>query len=396
VLGGFLATWSQARTTFGDGAPTPGASFDNSSALQQLEATTRSATPGSAWTGGAADAYEAGNADQARKLARMAELDQRIGQEVDRSAVVVTRGREQLDAVREWVVAAAAAVPKNAAGEQMLVSIVAKGCSDVAEIITSSNAELATIAQRIQQLGTEYAALAGGGAQKPEGIPPPVDPLDEILREYQVSEDPDGAVDWEPDWPLNMLTDPKHVTATEARILDDLSPLELRDMDQIKDAAEVEAKVRFPPQNGANDTADNHTDAFRHTYWNALMTQRFGEQWTRDFATAHERLPNNPATAEAMDLYNNELGRQIAVANPDATPDELAGLVEQAVNDGDTVVIAPGGDKLAWSDTIPLGEAGTTTQATVPGQAPVPTGAGPGGMYDPGQPGGYGTSAGGY
>ncbi|QZT56322.1 DUF6973 domain-containing protein [Mycolicibacterium austroafricanum] len=126
------------------------------------------------------------------------------------------------------------------------------------------------------------------------------------------------------------------------------------------------------------------------------MTQRFGEQWTRDFTTAHERLTDNPATAEAMDLYNNRLGREIAVANPDATPAELADLVEQAVNNGDTVVVAPGGDRLAWSDAIPLGQAGTTTTATVPGQVLMPTGAGPDGIYDPGQPGGYGTSAGGY
>ena len=61
------------------------------------------------------------------------------------------------------------------------------------------------------------------------------------------------------------------------------------------------------------------------------MTQRFGEQWTRDFTTAHERLPNNPATAEAMDLYNNQIGRQIAVNNPDASPEQLADLVEQLV-----------------------------------------------------------------
>jgi len=406
VLGGFLATWSQARTTFGDGVPTAGTSFDSSSELQQFEVATRSAAPGSGWIGGAADAYDVKNAEQARKLARMAELDQRIGQEVDRSADVVTHGREQLDTVREWVLALASSIPDDAAGEQMLLPIVAKGCADIADIVTSSNGELATIAERIRALGTEYAAL-GGDETKPDdeatplgwwkqGDPPPKDPLDEILRKYQVSEDPDGALDWEPGWPLNMFTDPKHVTATEARILGDMSPLELRDMDQIKEAAEVEAKVRFPPQNGVNDTADNHTDAFRHTYWNALMTQRFGEQWTRDFATAHERLPNNPATAEAMDLYNNELGRSIAVANPDATPEELAGLVEQAVNNGDTVVIAPGGDRLAWSDTIALGEAGTTSSATVPGQAPMPTGTGPGGIYDPGQPGGYGTSAGGY
>ncbi|MDG4665497.1 EspA/EspE family type VII secretion system effector [Mycobacterium sp. 236(2023)] len=395
ALGGFLSTWSQARTTFGEGIPESGSAFDNSSALRQLEADTRSAAAGQLWSGAAADAYGDKNARHARSLGQLAELDVRIGVEVDRSAAVVAQGRRQLDSVKDWVVAAAASVPDCTGREQMLLPIVAKGSIEVADIVTSSNGELATIAERIRTLGTEYSALGGAG-EPMQGNPPPVDPLDEILRKYQVSEDPDGTREWEPPWPFNMMTDPKHVTAAEARILDDLSPLEMRDMDQIKEAAEVEAKVRFPPQNGADDTADNHTDAFRHTYWNALMTQRFGEQWTREFATAHERLPKNPATAEAMDLYNNELGRQIAVNNPDSTPAELADLVEQSVNEGDTVVIAPGGERLAWSDTIALGDAGTTTAATVPGLAPMPAGAGPGGIYDPGQPGGYGTSAGGY
>jgi hypothetical protein len=33
-----------------------------------------------------------------------------------------------------------------------------------------------------------------------------------------------------------------------------------------------------------------------------------------------------------------------------------------------------------------LGEAGTATYASVPGQAPIPTGAGRGGIYDPANP----------
>lgn len=396
MLGGFLSTWTQARTTFGEGVPEPGATFDDSATLQHLEADTRAAAPASVWSGAAADAYDARNAEQVRTLSRMAELDQSIGVEVDRSAAVVAHGRRQLDSVKDWVLAAAGSVPKGPAGEQMLVPIVARGYSDITEIVTTSNGELATIAARIRTLGSEYGTIRDRPGEPMQGNPPPLDPLEEILRRYQVEEDPGGTREWEPPWPFNMMTEPKHVTAAEARILDELSPLEMRDMDQIKEAAEVEAKVRFPPQNGVDDTADNHTDAFRHTYWNALMTQRFGEQWTRDFATAHERLPDNPATAEAMDLYNNELGRQIAVNNPDATPEELANLVEQAVNGGDSVVIAPGGERLAWSDTIALGEAGTTTAATVPGLPPMPTGTGPGGIYDPGQPGGYGTSAGGY
>lgn len=199
-----------------------------------------------------------------------------------------------------------------------------KGIGQISEIIQQSTSEMSSIGGRIRELGKEYEAIGGEkeGAQAldfPQGDPPPVDPLEELKRKYQVSEDPNGALDWEPGWPLNMATHPMHVTATEARMLENLSPFELRDLNQTKEAAEVEAKVRFPPQNGANDTADNHTDAYRHAYWN-----------------------------------------------------------------------------VAWSNTIEWGEAGTTTKSTVPGQAPTPTGAGPGGFYDPGQPGGYGTSAGGY
>ncbi|VEG57890.1 ESX-1 secretion-associated protein EspE [Mycolicibacterium aurum] len=173
VLGSFLATWSQARLTFGDGIPTPGTTFDNSPALQQLESGTRAAAPGSTWTGGAADAYAVSNAHQARTLARMAELDHCIGREIDHSAAVVTRGRQQLDAVRQWVVAAAGSVPDNAAGDQMLVPIVWKGCSDIAEVITASNGELATVAERVRALGTEYAAL-GGDQKKPDGEATPL------------------------------------------------------------------------------------------------------------------------------------------------------------------------------------------------------------------------------
>ncbi|WP_246231364.1 DUF6973 domain-containing protein [Mycolicibacterium sediminis] len=396
-MNAFLATWSQARAAFGQGAPPDGSEFDQSAQLSQMQDRVRSAAPGSAWSGSASDVYADANSRQAEKLGRISELDQSLGNEVGRSAAVVSAGRRDLDAVKQWVTSAAATVPQMAGGDQLLWPIVRKGSADMAEIVNRSNGELSSIAGRIRGLGGEYDAV--GGEAKPAGWkeeppPPPTDPLDDILRKYQTGEDPGGALDWEPGWPLNEFTDPMHVTATEARMLEDMSPFELRDLNQIKEAAAAEAIERFPPPNGGSDTADNHTDAYRHAYWNALMTQRFGEEWTSDFATAHEGLPGNPATAEAMDLHNNEVGRQIAMANPDANPEELADLVEQAVTNGDTVVIAPSGDRLAYSDDIPQGGAGHTTPNTLPGQPADPTGAGPGGPYDPGQPGGI--STGGY
>ncbi len=230
--------------------------------------------------------------------------------------------------------------------------------------------------------------------QSPATDEPHKPTLEEILDQYQVSDDPNGIEEeWEPPWPLSIFTEPKRITAGEARMLEELNPLELRDMNQMKESAEAEAAARFPTKH----TGDNHLDAFRHTYWNALMTQRFGEDWTRQFATAHERLPGNFASSEAMDLWNNEVGRGIAAANPDASPGQLAGMVEQAVKNGETVVVRPDGQGVIWSDQIPVG--GPTgnpgTSPPVPGQAPAPGPMPqPGGIYDPGQPGGYTTSGG--
>ncbi|MGV0624703.1 DUF4226 domain-containing protein [Mycolicibacter minnesotensis] len=348
-----------------------------------------------------ADAARAREAQLVRRLATSVELDRSFEKILRGAHLYNLQSRQRLDAIDAEIRQAAAAWRglDTPAGARQFQAFLAVKARQIHQIVAAAATDSQQRAGQVQALTGRYPL---GGDRTPQSVgfgqngPPHVDPLEEILKRYQVSDDPDGALDWEPPWPLSLATDPVHVTAGEARMLEQLSPLALWDLNQIKEAAATEAKVRFPPQNGVDDTADNHTDAFRHAYWNALMTQRFGENWTRDFATAHERLPNNPATAEAMDLYNNEVGRSLAAANPHATPAQLADLMQQAVDRGNTVVIAPGGDKLAWSNTIAWGEAGTTSASTVPGQAPVPTGSGPGGIYDPGQPGGYGTSAGGY
>jgi len=111
---------------------------------------------------------------------------------------------------------------------------------------------------------------------------------------------------------------------------------------------------------------DGHNDAFRHVYWNALMTDRFGEDFAAAFATAHEGVPGNPANKEAMDLYNNALGRDIARDNPGASDEELAELVFEAVNNGDAVVIDASGD-LAFSDQVAIGQTGDAPPGAIDG-----------------------------
>ncbi len=171
VLEGFLSTWSNARATFGDGVPQEGAQFDNGAQFQQMQGDVESAAPGSSWTGAGSDTYADANNKHGRTLGAMADLDKRLGVEVDRSAAVVAAGRRDLDAVKQWVVDAASTVPRTAAGERTLWPVVSKGASDVADIVQRSHTDLATIAGRLRELGNEYDEL---GRPKKDGDTEPV------------------------------------------------------------------------------------------------------------------------------------------------------------------------------------------------------------------------------
>ncbi len=186
--------------------------------------------------------------------------------------------------------------------------------------------------------------------------------LEDILEQYQVRDDPDGVQMWPP-WPLSMAVDQVQVTGSEAAMLNRLGLLALRDMQSMRNDAFSTADDYFVPE----DRNDNHNDAFRHAYWNALMTRRFGSDWAEDYANAHEGIPGNSQVREAMDLYNNEVGRLIAEGNPDASEDEIAELIGQAVLDGELLVVGPDGN-LAWSNTIP--EGGPTGEGDQHGPGP--------------------------
>lgn len=161
ALEAFLSTWTRARTTFGEGTPRGGAEFDQSGRLRELQRTVESSAPGSHWTGSGSDTYAEANDRQARTLGRLADLDQRLGAEVERSAAVVAAGRRDLDAVRKWVLDVAATVPNTAAGERMLWPVVSKGSSEIVDILNRSTGDLSAIAQRIRGIGGEYDEFGG-------------------------------------------------------------------------------------------------------------------------------------------------------------------------------------------------------------------------------------------
>jgi hypothetical protein len=190
--------------------------------------------------------------------------------------------------------------------------------------------------------------------------------LADIMKKYQVTKDPDGMTKY-PDgfmeWIAEQLgKEPRKVTASEKEALEDLVR-----------SKGVKGLIMFendfgsasnpPPKWAPQGWQDGHGDAWRHAYWNALMTRDFGAEWTERFTVAHERIAeDNPGPREAMDLYNNEMGRQIAAQHPNATNEELARYIRQAVDGGQMVAIGKDG-QLAWSDRVPEGR--TMRQETV-------------------------------
>jgi uncharacterized protein YukE len=203
--------------------------------------------------------------------------------------------------------------------------------------------------------------------------PSPQRDTTKILHDYQVNavDQEDVLRNWKPSGPAGLVADEVDtITRHEADMLNDLWPWDQKTFQDAKNDAFNFADDRFPSQSIIVGNYD-HNDAFRHAYWNTLMTHHFGEQWAQDYATAHEQLPGNPSVVEAQDLYNNEVGRRIAIDNPDASPAELADLVERAVNDGDMVVIDTNGD-LRFSDEIGPDETGVPREGDVdiPGKDP--------------------------
>ncbi|TLF78360.1 WXG100 family type VII secretion target [Nocardia cyriacigeorgica] len=178
--------------------------------------------------------------------------------------------------------------------------------------------------------------------------------LEGILNTYQVEADPEGLVEWPSGSDLTGMAatlgivEPQKVTASEAEMLDRLSLGDKIRFYRIKSEAEDTAKEIFGGEQ------DDHTDAFRHAYWNALMTQEFGEDWTKEYTSKHEARGDNAAVREAMDLYNNEVGRTIALQNPDADSDELREKVRQAVDSGNTVIIDQN-KNLNWTNQVQNG-----------------------------------------
>ncbi|MGW4246574.1 DUF6973 domain-containing protein [Nocardia sp. NPDC004722] len=211
--------------------------------------------------------------------------------------------------------------------------------------------------------------------------------LARILKEYQTDASK-GTKIWPDNTLLNILRlyqpdlEPIEMTEEESDALDELvnplrggNPADALKFFEIKNEAQALGGDSDHPdankyiQQNSDSHADGQADALRHSYWNARMSQEFGEDWTNKYATAHEKSAGNPPAREAMDLYNNERGRIIASQNPDATPDQLKAKIVESIDRGEMVVIArptEGADPQLSKSDVPVTSTAIISGADIP------------------------------
>ena len=88
-----------------------------------------------------------------------------------------------------------------------------------------------------------------------------------------------------------------------------LNPLDALKGGRLSDDAKDMTENLFPGAVLRNDTAD----AFRHALWSFLMTRELGPEMAKRFGDAHEISRPNPDDERLMDLYNNHVGRVLAL-----------------------------------------------------------------------------------
>lgn len=101
-----------------------------------------------------------------------------------------------------------------------------------------------------------------------------------------------------------------------------------------------------------HDRNGGKLDAFKHSYWMAVMSRQIGEKSALKLGKAHEKgnyktfkkgkledgfLPDKPSSD--MDLFNNEMGVEISSKNSNLTERELISVLIKAIENGDLRIL---------------------------------------------------------
>jgi hypothetical protein len=84
---------------------------------------------------------------------------------------------------------------------------------------------------------------------------------------------------------------------------------------------------------GFPNNTDGPTDALRHCIWSCYLTEQFGSTTARIITDIHERCAFTTWDAQAMDLFNNVIGRDIEERFGDCTRNCVRALLSHQLID---------------------------------------------------------------
>ncbi len=119
-----------------------------------------------------------------------------------------------------------------------------------------------------------------------------------------------------------------------------IGPFDTRTAADTANEAVLETSRRFDEEIGAAQTEgrnvahNDHIDAYRHAYWSFRMTREFGAQQAKEVGDIYEVRYRNEDDGELlMDLYNNRVGRELAL-DPRNDGRSAAEVVNEAFEKG--------------------------------------------------------------
>lgn len=115
------------------------------------------------------------------------------------------------------------------------------------------------------------------------------------------------------------------------------------------------------------DMSGGRLDAFKHTFWMASMSHHIGRKASLKLGKAHEKgnyrsflqgLPEDGVLPDKvssdMDLFNNEVGAQIAINHPKASEDELIRIIIEKLQQGELKIIKKDENDFLTCDGVPI------------------------------------------
>ncbi|SEK74125.1 hypothetical protein SAMN04487910_0995 [Aquimarina amphilecti] len=98
---------------------------------------------------------------------------------------------------------------------------------------------------------------------------------------------------------------------------------------------------------GKSHHKNGKANAFRHAIWNVLICQKVFDiskdeikaiTWSDKVTTLHEKLAPNEDIPKAMDLHNNQLGREYFKELKDVIEPEVIAFIEDKVTQAKLVI----------------------------------------------------------